>query len=203
MSVVTCTVALCGRPVEKRGLCGAHYMRMRRTGSVGTAPIRDSAPQTLAERFWSKVNKNGPTLREGLGPCWLWTAATNEHGYGVMRPAGRRSGPTAKAHRVSAELAGLDIDGKNVLHACDNPPCVNPAHLRVGDQRENVRDAMSRDRHVRGSRNGVAKLTEADIPEIRRRAAAGETQNSIAARFGVTQMSISRIATGKGWRHVA
>ena len=81
---------------------------------------------SLESRFWSKVRKLGP------GDCWPWLAATNEHGYGVMRPEG--TGPTVKAHRVSALLDGRDPAGRVVLHSCDNPPCVNPAHLVVGDQ---------------------------------------------------------------------
>jgi hypothetical protein len=151
---------------------------------------------TLAERFWSKVE------RRGSDDCWLWTAATNERGYGVMRPEGRRSGPTIKAHRVSAHLAGMQIDGLAVLHRCDNPPCVNPAHLRLGTQLANVDDMVRKGRQNRGSARPHSKLTEADIPVIRNRLAAGELHRAIAADYGVSRSRISSIASGRNWRHV-
>jgi hypothetical protein len=105
-----CGAAGCDRPVRRNGLCDRDSNRMRR---LGTATINRP---TFEERFWAKVDRRGPD------ECWLWTATTNEHGYGVMRPdTVRRDGPTVKAHRVSARLAGMQIDGLKVLHACDNP----------------------------------------------------------------------------------
>lgn len=97
----------------------------------------------------------------------------------------------------------MDIGGRFVLHGCDNPPCVNPAHLRPGDHLENVDDMMSRDRHVRGSRNGHSKLTEVEVQEIRRRADAGELHRLIAADYGVSRSRVTTIASRKDWRHVA
>lgn len=188
----SCSVQGCARPYKGRGLCELHLGRLRRTGSTD-----DPQPKSLAERFWAKVDKRGPD------ECWLWTAAVNEHGYGVMRPEGQRTGPTVKAHRVSLMLAGVDIEGRFVLHACDNPPCVNPAHLSPGDHHGNVADMMSRQRQARGSRNGEAKLTEQQVAEIRRRAAAGELQRNLAVEFCVSPPTISRIVHREGWRHVA
>ncbi|MGW2089627.1 helix-turn-helix domain-containing protein [Streptomyces sp. NPDC001880] len=164
---------------------------MKRTGTTD-APKR----LTLAERFWAKVDRRGPD------ECWLWTAALNEHGYGVMRPEGRRHGPTVKAHRVSLQLAGVDIEGLYVLHSCDNPPCVNPAHLSAGSPADNAADMVSKGRQARGSRRGNNKLTEAQIPEIRARAAAGELQKVLAAEYGVSRPSISRVVNRHGWHHV-
>jgi len=152
---------------------------------------------SLRTRFWSKVDKRGP------GDCWPWTGATNERGYGVMRPEGRRSGPTVKAHRVPLLLAGIDPEGWCVLHSCDNPPCVNPAHLRIGTKADNTRDMLSRQRGLVGRRNGNAKLTEAQAAEIRRRRNAGELRKDLAAEFNVSGATVTRIANGEGWRHVA
>jgi hypothetical protein len=178
-------------------MCEMHDQRRKRTGTT------DSPVKSLADRFWSKVDKNGPVLRPELGRCWVWTAATNEHGYGVMRPSGKRSGPTVKAHRVSAELAGMGIDGVKVLHSCDNPPCVNPAHLRVGTMKENSRDSVTRDRHARGSRSGAAKLTESSVIEIRRRASEGELVRKLAVEYGVSPRTVYGVVARTGWRHVA
>lgn len=187
-----CGLSECGRRYKGQGLCEMHLQRVKRTGTTD-APTR----LTLADRFWAKVDKKGPE------DCWLWTAAVNEHGYGVMRPEGQRTGPTVKAHRVSLELAGVSVAGYFVLHACDTPPCVNPAHLSVGDHQANVADMMSRGRQVMGSRDGMAKLNESQVCDIRSRAASGEQQRVIAMRFGVSPATISRIVNRLGWLHVA
>lgn len=186
----TCTLDDCSRPHKGRGLCDMHIQRLRRTGTTAS-PVR-----SLAERFWEKVAKAGPD------DCWLWTAALNEHGYGVMRPEERRSGPAVKAHRVSAELAGMEIHGLMVRHRCDNPPCVNPAHLEPGDAADNVGDMIARGRIARGERRSV-KLTDDAVREIRQRVAAGELQREVAAAFGITRSNVSLIAAGKAWAHVS
>jgi hypothetical protein len=187
-----CGLDECDRVHKGRGLCEMHLYRMQHFGTTD-APKRPS----LADRFWGKVDKRGPN------ECWLWTAAVNEHGYGVMRPQGKSGGPTIKAHRVSLMLAGVDIEGQFVLHSCDNPPCVNPAHLSAGTQKQNVADMVNRQRQPRGSRNGFSKLTERQVAEIRRRAAKGERRRSLADEFEVSETTIYRLANGVGWRHVA
>lgn len=192
-----CSVDECGRPHKSRGYCASHYMRVRRTGSAGLAAIASAEPRAQSERFWEKVDVRGPD------ECWLWTAAVNEHGYGVLRPAGERTGRTIKAHRYSAELAGMDIRGRSVLHACDNPPCVNPAHLRPGTQAENSRDMAERGRSTRGERSSTAKLTEADVREIRERRKAGEMMHVIAEAFGTSTTNVDHIVKLRTWKHVA
>lgn len=152
---------------------------------------------SLESRFWSKVEKRGPA------ECWPWTGARNEHGYGVMRPEGRRSGPTIKAHRVAVTLDGRDPAGLCVLHRCDNPRCVNPAHLFLGTKADNTQDMIAKRRGLVGQRNGQAKLTDAQAAEIRRRRLAGERRDVLAAEFNVSGASITRIANREGWRHVA
>ena len=91
----SCSVAGCSGRHKGRGLCDLHLQRLKRTGTTNARP-----KQTLADRFWAKVRKGGPE------ECWEWTAVVNEHGYGVIHPEGRRSGPTLKAHRVSLMFAG-------------------------------------------------------------------------------------------------
>ena len=96
------------------------------------------------ERFWEKVNKDGP-IHPTLGtPCWLWTAGTTPHGYGQFYP---RHGEMVIAHRYSWELVnGPFPDDKQGLHRCDNPPCVNPEHVWPGTQTDNMRDCVEKGR---------------------------------------------------------
>jgi hypothetical protein len=191
-SSLDCRVETCARRVRRNGLCEKHDQRLKRTGTTDDPPKK-----TLEERFWEKVD------RRDVNDCWEWTAAVNEHGYGVMRPEGRRSGPTVKAHRVSLVLAGVNIDGLVIRHSCDNPPCVNPAHLSTGTKADNSADMVSRDRHARGSRSGTSKLTEGQVLLIRGRAAAGELHRVLAADYGVSRVTITNIVTRRTWRHLA
>lgn len=147
------------------------------------------------ERYWRRVHRSSG--------CWLWAGEKNNQGYGrfaIYRAGVRRRLLT---HRVAVEIAiGQDCSGQMVLHGCDNPPCCNPAHLRLGSQRENVADARARARsspppHWRGESHPRARLTEAQVAEIRRLHGSGQaTQEELGTRFGVNQTTVSRIVRG-------
>lgn len=145
----------------------------------------------VADRFWCKVSK-------GDG-CWEWIACRTLDGYGRIAVNGK----VLRAHRVSWELhfgpipAGLDV-----LHECDNPPCVNPSHLFLGTDIDNAADKAAKGRAPRlvGESSGCAKLTWADVSAIRRRYASGEVlQKDLAGEFGVRIQTISMITTGMRW----
>lgn len=152
--------------------------------------------QPVMERFYAKVRVNVET------GCWEWTGHTNAKGYGQVRIAQRGH----LAHRVSfAWHNGAIPDGAVVLHHCDNPPCVNPAHLKAGTQKENLHDAIRKGRRVQplGERVGTAKLTAAQVLEIRRLIAAGDLSlRAIARRYGMNHTVIQAIAKGRRWAHV-
>lgn len=100
---------------------------------------------TLAERFWRYVEKRS------AGECWLWTGTKNNCGYGTIGRGGVTPSGSPRmttAHRVAWELYRGPIPGGMVIcHRCDRPACVNPDHLFVGSQRDNVRDAIAKGRH--------------------------------------------------------
>ena len=95
--------------------------------------------------------------------CWLWIGSTS-HGYGQTNINGRPQ----RTHRVSYEYhIGPIPDDQCVLHKCDNPPCVNPSHLFLGSQQENLKDMKVKGRGIKGEMQGQAKLKAKDIPYIR------------------------------------
>lgn len=131
-----CSVDGCGRSVHGYGLCHPHWNRWRKTGMVG-GPIRD-VTLTVVERFWTKVDKNGPIPehRPDLGPCWIWLAGLSK-GYGHFNAG---PGRTQEAHRFAyEEIIGSIPDGLVLDHLCRNPPCVNPHHLDPTTVLENIR----------------------------------------------------------------
>jgi hypothetical protein len=132
--------------------------------------------------------------------CWNWPISKNKR-YGQIS-VGKKM---RLAHRVSYELhCGPITDGLHVCHRCDNPACINPEHLFLGTQAENMadRNAKGRQARLRGAVNGRAKLSEADVLAIRAGLAEGVSQRKLAARHGVHPKQISRIRSGGGWSHL-
>ncbi len=132
----------------------------------------------------------------GRDACWPWRGHS-VRGYGRVRFAGVHW----RVHRLIAEWFVGPVDGRVVRHSCDNPPCCNPRHLLLGTHADNARDRMERGRAPRGRGHArpLRRLAEEDVHEIRAALAAGETQRSVAARYGMSQTGVAGIATGKRW----
>jgi len=144
------------------------------------------------ERFWQRVNRS-----DDPDSCWPWTGSKHADGYGKLR----WHGGNVLSHRKAYELANGDIpEGLCVRHKCDNRPCCNPAHLEVGTWADNVNDKVSRGRHRRGENAGTAKLTAANVEEIRRSFRNGTSRYDLAYRFDVSHTQICNIINGKRWR---
>jgi hypothetical protein len=138
--------------------------------------------------------------------CWNWTASLRPTGYGQMRFLGT----TELAHRVSWVLfrgpipkAENRYGTMNVLHHCDNPKCVNPEHLFIGDQADNANDAVSKKRWgkrgCKGESHGKSVLTEKDVKAIRD-STLSTTQ--LAREYGVSKSNIQHVLKRRCWRHI-
>ena len=146
---------------------------------------------TLEERFWAKVKKTSK--------CWLWLSTVNDKGYGFI---GFRK-KLISAHRYSYSLHNGEIpSGMHVLHHCDNPSCVNPKHLWIGTNYDNVQDKMrkGRDYDKRNAKNPNAKLTLDLADEIRLLyEKGGYTQPQLGRKYGVNRNVIGRIVNNQQW----
>lgn len=158
---------------------------------------------SLQFRFWAKVDKNGPTLRDDIGPCWIWMASLDRRGYGQIREGGFGS-RTLKAHRVSFELASGPIpEGNGVLHKCDNPPCVNPSHLFAGTALDNMRDAAEKARMPRAMAHHNGRFTSEEIRTIRQWFPTSKlTQYELADYLEVSRTTIQAILRRRTYTHV-
>jgi len=163
---------------------------------------------TLETRFWRHVDTSGD--------CWLWQASVDTSGYGqISNGAGR----LVMAHRLSYELAHGPIPpGRLVCHKCDTPRCVNPAHLFLGSHVDNAADMVAKGRSARGDASSArlhperrprgathpkARLTEAQVVDLRQRYAAGTTtQRALAREYGVSRATIVAALERRSWHHV-
>lgn len=141
------------------------------------------------KRFWSKVKKTRG--------CWWWTAFIPKKNYGRFWINGKNEG----AHRIAWIIKNGSIPrGLHVLHRCDNRACVNPAHLFLGTNTDNMKDRNEKGRTTHGEDHHSAKLTEEDVRQIRGHSFL--SHKVLAARFGVSRRAIHYIINNKTWRHV-
>lgn len=134
--------------------------------------------------------------------CIEWTGSRFTNGYGILTHKDRH----LLAHRVAWQEANGPIpEGMVVMHLCDNRPCVNVEHLRLGTQADNMRDAKEKGRlkSAHGSLSSRARLSDKGVIDIRRRRLAGETCAALAAEYGVSAKQISVVSRGVQWGHVA
>lgn len=145
------------------------------------------------ERFMAKVM---PVPESG---CWIWDGYTDaKMGYGMFW----WNGSMRLSHRVSHELFVSPVPkGMHVCHACDVPSCVNPAHLWLGTNADNVADKVrkGRARNLRGEQHPMAKLSQDQVIAIRRSPKSGRW---VAKEFGIDRSTVQYIRNGKLWGHL-
>jgi hypothetical protein len=156
---------------------------------------RKGTRTSAIDRFITKVH-----IPQDSSQCWIWQGARRRHGHGAFAPDG--SVPRSiHAHRwIYQHVNGVHLPPDVfVCHRCDNPPCVNPAHLYAGSRADNVRDMVQRDRQARGSGVATARLQEADVRAIR---SSRQTQKFLAQKYRVNRSTIQDIQHRRTWRHI-
>lgn len=162
--------------------------------------IEDLTEKDL-ERFWSKVDKKGDD------ECWGWLGTIDREGYGnlaINLPDGRNT--TRKAHRIMWSIYNEEIPKSMVvMHICDNPPCCNPKHLKLGTQPENVQDCVDKNRRAPQNcdNNSSRTLNSIQVLEIKRLYETGEySALNLSKKFGVSPSTINYIIKGKSWKEI-
>lgn len=174
---------------RKRDLIRGQHTRF----CLGHRPT--SIPEQL---FWKNVTPGS------TDDCWEWQGYINDSGYGELRCG---TGPLLRAHRVSYEIyKGVIPPNMHVCHSCDNRRCVNPAHLWVGTDADNVHDMDNKGRRVivphYGEDHGMSKLTKEKVLQIRQLAQSGVSYEEIGRRFSISGVHAGRVAKGECWAHI-
>ena len=190
--VTLCSFKGCFGKAHSKGLCGSHYAQQR-VGKELVPLQKQFHGLSEKDRFFKRVGK----LDSG---CWLWLGSLNT-GYGQFR---RDDGSIVLAHRFSYVLHNENaVDGLVVMHKCDTPRCVNPDHLMLGTQAENVKDmhikGRAKKRCLNGVDHGMSKLTETQVREIRD---SKETGPAIAQKMGISTTTVYDVRNRRIWKHV-
>jgi hypothetical protein len=189
-----CSVPGCGCRHYQRGFCTKHFARWKRHGdpAITLRPWLNWSPE---ETFRHWMPDDPP-----ISGCWPWRGRVGAHGYGLIGSRDRH----LRANRVAFELFNGPIGtGLVIRHTCDNPVCVNPAHLLAGTDAENSQDMVDRGRQQRGSRHRQTHLSEEDVRQIRIWHSAGDrTKKELAGMFGISRSAVGLIVNRKTWKHV-
>lgn len=150
----------------------------------------------MSIRFWNKVEKTNT--------CWLWKGAKDKQGYGQFKINKKQ----IKAHRVAWTLLHGEIPDKFIImHSCDNPPCCNPDHLKLGTPKDNAMDRSLKGRSygggpklpAKGEKNGSAKLTEIQVKHLRQLFKNGVSKRALSEIFNVSRTNIKNIVNNTTW----
>lgn len=196
----TCKIDGCDLPNVAKSMCDRHYTRLRRHGDPSVT-LRTPRDADLAERLeytgWTEILR-----RPDLGPCWEWNGFRTKTRYGQISVGDSKKTHASRIAYIA--WVGPIEDGQFACHHCDNPPCINPAHLFAGTPKDNSEDCANKGRIPHGERQWGHKLTEDEVRTIRAAYATGmSTQAAMARRYGVSTSNINAVIHGKTWARVA
>ena len=184
----------CDRNAYSRGLCLMYYKRVWRHGSVESLKKVPNVGFSLEDR----LHFHGWVVKDS--GCWEFSGRRDSAGYGRLDFDNR----DASAHRTAYQIWVGPIPAEMiVMHSCDNPPCINPAHLSVGTHQDNMDDMTGKGRASRrsGESNPFSKLTESQAIEVL--AYTDRPLKYFAEKFNVSISTISKIRTGKNWSYLS
>ena len=188
--MICCSVSGCESGVYVKGMCSRHYNRLRTTGTTDDGP---KARAGLEDRFWKYVD------RRDESQCWPWLGSGVD-GYGTLGLGAGRRGRKVLAHRVSWEIfhgkpipTNDEYHGVVVRHTCHNRSCVNPHHLVLGTQADNVADMWAN----KSGPKGNARLTQSQIIAIKEDP---RSSRKLAPVYGVSDAHIRSIRNGRTWK---
>jgi len=156
-------------------------------------------PQYLLDRFWEKVI---PPINQDKD-CWIWTGCKSIRGYGTFNNT--VVGKIVRAHRFSYELFyGIIPNNLIICHDCDNPPCVNPNHLKTATPKINMEDCKNRNRNVKGSALWSAKLNEEDVEDIIFGALNQiyTSAKQVTSIYNISRTELCYLFSKKAWVHI-
>ena len=190
MNMVRCSIDGCDRLVRTRELCATHYARLHRHGDPNITLKRPTGG------LRAEVEAAARDTSEG--PCLLLIGHRR-------RPTVRIGVVAMTASRAVWMLAHGDPGSMHVLHTCGagQRGCIRLAHLYLGTNADNGKDAARDGSMARGERHYGARLTERDVHEVRRQLADGSSRKAIAAAFGVSYSTVRCIDEGRSWAWLA
>jgi hypothetical protein len=190
-----CAFPGCERKAVSRGHCDKHYRRILKRGSASDYGSRIILEGSAIEKFHLKYKIDQKT------GCWIWTGSTRPNAKGVLYPRHTDDkGKSVSAHRFSHQHYKGDVKGKFVCHKCDTPLCVNPDHLVAENHAWNMEDMRKKGRSYKGSGENANRsvLTDEQARNIKESVL---PQSKLAAMYGVSQKTISRIKRGETYVH--
>lgn len=182
-----CAAKDCDKKCTRNLYCDKHYYRFKKYGNPDIVKSRyQKKDYTLEQLFLNSF------IKKNEDACWEWRGPLNDWGYGRLN----HSSHHIAAHRFSYQYFVGDFEESLfVCHHCDNPKCVNPNHLFLGDAQTNMDDMVKKGRHI-----GNSKLSPEQVIEIKKRLANGESRKLIAKCYDVQRQAIDNIANNKSWK---